>query len=161
MGIETGSLAALSVFVALNLLAASSGAVFRPGAWYRSLAKPRWCPPDWLFGPAWAVLYTTIAVAGWLVWLRAGLGWPILVYLVSLGFNAGWSAIFFGLRRMDWAFAWILAFWASVLAMIVLFWPVSPAAALLLLPYFLWVGFASALNWTIWQMNRAAPAPAG
>lgn len=158
---DMGSLAALGVFLGLNLLAASSGALFRPGAWYRSLAKPGWCPPDWLFGPAWTVLYLAIAIAGWLVWQRAGLGWAIVIYLVSLGFNAGWSAIFFGLRRMDWAFVWILAFWASILAMIVAFWPISASAALLLVPYLVWVGFASVLNWTIWQMNRVAPALAG
>jgi tryptophan-rich sensory protein len=125
------------------------------------LATPWWRPPDWLFGPAWAVLYTLIAVAGWLVWQRDGVGTPILVYLVSLGFNAGWSAIFFGLRRIDWALLWILGLWLSIVAVIATFAPVSTTAAVLLLPYLAWVAFAAALNGSIWRLNRGRPAPAG
>lgn len=150
---------ALLTFIGLNLLAALSGAFFRPGEWYERLAKPRWCPPDWLFGPAWAVLYLMIAIAGWLVWERAGLGVAIAVYLGHLLVNAGWSAIFFGLRRIDWGLAWIVLLWFSILATILVFAPISTTAAALLVPYLAWVGFAAALNAAIWWMNRARPTP--
>lgn len=158
---DASAIPALLGFLGLNFLAALSGAWFRPGAWYQGLAKPWWRPPDWLFGPAWAVLYTLIAVAGWLVWQRDGIGTPILVYLVSLGFNAGWSAIFFGLRRIDWALLWILGLWLSIVAVIATFAPVSTTAAVLLLPYLAWVAFAAALNGSIWRLNRGRPAPTG
>ncbi len=158
---DASAIPALLGFLGLNFLAALSGAWFRPGAWYQGLAKPWWRPPDWLFGPAWAVLYTLIAVAGWLVWQRDGVGTPILVYLVSLGFNAGWSAIFFGLRRIDWALLWILGLWLSIVAVIATFAPVSTTAAVLLLPYLAWVAFAAALNGSIWRLNRGRPAPTG
>lgn len=145
--------AAFFAFLGLNVLAALSGAYFRPGAWYRALAKPRWQPPDQLFGPVWAVLYTANAIAGWLVWQEAGIGSELLVYLVSLVFNAGWSAIFFGLKRIDVAFGWIAVLWLSILVQIVLFWPVSKLAALLLLPYLAWVTFAAVLNAVLWRLN--------
>lgn len=157
---DASAVPALLGFLALNFLAALSGARFRPGAWYQALDKPSWRPPDWLFGPAWAVLYTLNAVAGWMVWRREGLGLAILVYLASLGLNAGWSAIFFGLRRIDWALGWIVALWLSIAAVIGLFAPVSTTAALLLLPYLAWVGFATVLNAAIWRRNRRG-SPAG
>jgi benzodiazapine receptor len=153
---ELSTAAALLVFVGLNLLAALSGAYFRPGAWYRTLAKPAWQPPDRLFGPVWAVLYLANAVAGWLVWQRAGLGTAMLVYLVSLGLNAGWSAIFFGLRRIDGALLWIVLLWLSILTQILLFWPISKFAAVLLLPYLAWVSFAAALNAVLWRLNPSS-----
>ena len=154
---DASAIAALLGFLGLNFLAALSGAWFRPGAWYQALAKPWWRPPDRLFGPAWAVLYTLNAVAGWMVWRREGVGLAILVYLLSLGLNAGWSAIFFGLRRIDWALGWIVALWLSIAAVIALFAPVSTTAALFLLPYLAWVGFATVLNAAIWRRNRDRP----
>lgn len=152
----------LLAFLAANLAAASTGAFFQPGAWYAGLAKPSWCPPDWLFGPAWAVLYLSIAVAGWLVWREAGLdgaGAALGIYAVQLLLNAGWSAIFFGLRRMDLAFYELLVFWVSIAATILAFAPIHIGAALLLLPYLAWVTFAGVLNFAIWRLNPAtAPA---
>lgn len=150
--------AAFLVFVGLNLLAAIPGAYFRPGEWYQGLAKPRWQPPDRLFGPVWSVLYLAIAVAGWLVWDVAGLGVPLVVYLVSLVLNAGWSAIFFGLQRIGWALAWIVLLWLSIVATILLFWRVSWVAAVVLVPYLAWVTFAAALNAAIFRLNRPSAA---
>lgn len=154
MGVE--SFASLGAFLGANFVAALSGAVFRPGEWYASLAKPAWRPPDWLFGPAWAFLYVAIAVAGWLAWSAGESSTPLIVYAISLVFNAGWSGIFFGLRRMDWAFVWIVGLWLSIAAMIAVFAPVSSTAAWLLVPYLAWVSFAGALNWKVWRMNAPA-----
>lgn len=158
---DAASLPSLVAFLGLNFLAALTGALFRPGSWYAGLAKPGWRPPDSLFGPVWAVLYVSIAVAGWLVWQRTGFGTAILVYLVSLVFNAGWSVIFFGLRRIDWGLAWMIGLWLSILATILVFAPVSTTAALLLLPYLAWVSFAAALNFAIWRLNRSPSFAAG
>ena len=94
-------------FVVACFLAAATGAAFRPGDWYERLAKPPWRPPNWLFGPAWAILYLTIAVSGWLVWRTAGLAGavlPLAIYLMQLVLNAAWTPIFFGLHRPDLAF---------------------------------------------------------
>lgn len=144
-------------FILVNAAVASSGAFFRPGAWYRQIAKPSWTPPNWLFGPAWSILYATIAVAGWLVWFEAGFDGaavPLTIYAAQLVFNALWSWLFFGLRRPDMAFAEGMMLWASVLATILAFYPVQPGAAYLLIPYLLWVSFAMVLNFTIWRLNR-------
>ncbi len=135
---------------------ASSGAIFKPGDWYENLAKPPWNPPNWLFPPAWAVFFTLIAIAGWLVWRQVGFGLPLAVYGVHLLLNAGWSAIFFGLKRPDLAFAELVVFWLSILATILVFAPISATAAWLLAPYLAWVTFAGVLNWSIWQRNRVA-----
>ncbi len=152
---------ALLGFIGVCFLAAASGGVFRPGEWYETLAKPRWRPPRWVFAPAWSVLYLTIAIAGWLVWRRAGFAarGPLTVYLVSLALNAAWSFCFFGLRRPGLAFADVSALWLSIVATIAVFYPIESRAAFLLVPYLLWVTFAATLNFTIWRINQR-PAPA-
>ena len=102
-------------------LAATTGGIFRPGEWYERLAKPRWRPPNWLFGPAWLVLYSLIAYAAWTVWRQAGFaGAPLAMaaFFVQLLFNAGWSWVFFGLRRPDLAFVELVGLWLSIAAMI-------------------------------------------
>ncbi|MFN7056063.1 TspO/MBR family protein [Hyphomonas sp.] len=159
---DFSALIALGVFIALNFLTSLSGALFKPGAWYQSLAKPGWTPPNWAFPLVWSALYLMNAVSGWLVWQAAGMAaLPALcVYLVSLILNAGWSAMFFGLRRMDLGLVNVALLWLSILAVAILFWPYSPIAAALQLPYLLWVSIASALNFTVWRMNRGASASA-
>lgn len=148
---------ALGVFFAINFAAASSGAVFRPGSWYETLRKPSWTPPNWAFPVVWTTLFCANAVAGWLVWEARGLdAAPALtLYGVSLLLNAGWSALFFGLKRMDWALAEVALLWASLAAIIAAFAPISTVAALLVAPYLVWVTIASALNWRMLQLNRA------
>jgi tryptophan-rich sensory protein len=148
---------ALAVSFVVTFAASATGAVFRPGAWYEGLAKPPWRPPNWLFGPAWALLYALIAISAWLVWRADGFGTALVIWSVHLVINAGWSAVFFGLRRPDLAFAWILLLWASIAVTIAAFAPVSLLAAWLLAPYLLWVSFATALNFSIWRRN---PRPA-
>jgi tryptophan-rich sensory protein len=133
--------------------AATTGAVFKPGLWYDGLAKPPWNPPNWLFPIAWSALYLMIGFAGWLVWRADGFGLPLAVWGLQLLFNAGWSVVFFGFRRLGWALfeAWLL--WASILASIILFAPVSATAAWLMAPYLVWVSFAIVLNRAVWRRN--------
>ena len=148
----------LAVFLVSVILVASSGAFFKPDAWYRSLSKPSWNPPDWVFGAGWSLLYVMIAVAGWRVWERARsdvIVIPMFVYIVQLILNAGWSAIFFGLKRPDLAFAELLCLWIAICANILVFYPIDALAAWLLVPYLAWVTFAGALNLTVWQLNRS------
>lgn len=154
--VSLGSWLSLMGFIAVCVAAALSGAVFRPGTWYESLAKPSWRPPNWLFGPAWTILYAMIAVSGWLVWERAGPSagaFALSIYAVQLVLNAAWSGLFFGLRRMDLAFAELILLWAAILATIIAFFPIHAAAAWLLIPYLAWVTFAGALNFSVWRLN--------
>jgi len=145
----------LAIFIGLNFAAALSGALFKPDEWYRALRKPWFQPPDWLFAPAWTILYCMIAAAGWLVWREAGWGAAgiLALYVANLLLNAGWSAVFFGLRRPDWAFAELIALWASTALLIVVMWPQHQLSAMLLLPYLAWVTFAGALNLAVWRLN--------
>jgi translocator protein len=147
---------ALLVFIAACTAAALTGVFFKPGQWYEQLAKPPWRPPNWLFGPAWTVLYAMIAVSGWLVW-KAGT-WPAMapamaLYATQLVLNAVWTPLFFGLRRPDLAFYELLLLWLAILATIVAFLPISGLAAGLLVPYLAWVSFAGALNLSIVRLN--------
>jgi translocator protein len=146
-------------FVGACFLAAATGVAFPPGDWYERLAKPFWRPPNWLFAPAWTILYMTIAVSGWLVWGHAGFAGaalPLATYLAQLTLNAAWAPIFFGLRRPDLAFFEIVLLWFSIIATITLFHPVHAGAAWLLSPYLAWVTFAAALNLTVWRLNPAS-----
>lgn len=146
----------LLVFVALVIATASTGFLFQPGPWYEKLRKPAWTPPNWLFGPVWSVLYIMIAVSGWLVWRAEGAGVPILLWAVQLVLNGLWSYLFFGIRRMDIALVDAVLMWLAVAAFIVVAFPVSQTAALLFIPYLVWVTVAAALNATVWRMNPQA-----
>lgn len=149
------------IFVLACAAAAAPGFIFRPGAWYRELAKPSWRPPDRVFGPIWFVLYVSIAASGWLIWREAGFAGAeqaLVVYAVQLALNALWPAVFFGLRRPGLAFIEVVCLWLAILATIVAFRPIDALAAYLLIPYLLWVGFAVVLNFRIWRLNPAPPA---
>jgi tryptophan-rich sensory protein len=147
-------------FLLASFAAAAIGNVFTADGvrdWYPTLAKPTWTPPGWLFGPVWTVLYICIGVAGWLVWRRAGFAGArvaMIVFGVQLALNALWSVLFFGMRQPGWAFVEIVLLWIAIAGTIIAFWRHSRPASLLLAPYLLWVTFASALNFAIWQLNR-------
>lgn len=146
----------LVAFLAVNFVAALSGAVFAPGEWYQRLRKPSWRPPQIAFPIVWTILYAMIAVAGWRVWNEApaeALPLAMTVYGVQLALNAGWSAIFFGLKRMRLAFVELILLWISIAVMIVVFWPLDVLAAVLLLPYLAWVTAAGALNRAMMRLN--------
>ena len=156
---DTASILALAVFVAAAVAAAASGAIFKPGEWYESLRHPSWRPPNWIFPVVWTPLYATIAAAGFLVWQETG--WiggalPLGVYAVQLVLNFAWSAVFFGLRRPDWALVEVAFLWLSIVATIAVFLPVSALAGWILVPYLVWVTFASYLNWTLMRLNPDA-----
>ncbi|MEM7290046.1 MAG: TspO/MBR family protein [Pseudomonadota bacterium] len=145
------------IFLGLNLLAATSGAMFKPGDWYERLTKPSWQPPNWAFPAVWSVLYLLNAIAGWLIWEAAkgtdGVYLPIVVYVGSLALNAAWSWLFFGRRNMRLALVEAMALWVSIALQIIVFYPIVPLAGLLLIPYLCWVSIAVFLNRTMLQLN--------
>ena len=123
-------------------------------SFYGQLSKPAWAPPAGVFGPVWSALYVLMGVAAWLVWRtpgrqRAALG----LFAVQLAANALWSWLFFAWHRGALAAAEVLVLLALIVATIAAFWRTRPLAALLLVPYLLWVGFASALTWAVWRAN--------
>jgi tryptophan-rich sensory protein len=153
------SIIALVVCVVAVAVAAGLGSVFTSassGEWYARLQKPAWTPPAWLFGPVWTCLYLMMALAVWLVWRQAGLSTarlPLALFAVQLVLNAAWSPLFFGLKMPGLAFAEIVALLILILATLAAFWVKSRPAGLLMLPYLVWVAYASALNFAIWRLN--------
>jgi len=144
---------ALLGFCALVILAALSGALFKPDEWYDRLRKPSWNPPKWVFPVVWSIIYFLIAISGWLIWQKVGFGLILIVWAIQLIFNAAWSWIFFGLKRMDLAFLEVIGLWISIVVYMFLAWPVSITASLLFVPYIVWVTAAATLNWSVWQLN--------
>lgn len=146
----------LFVFIGLAVVTAMTGILFQPGEWYKSLDKPSWTPPDWLFGPVWSVLYLMMAVAGWLVWTGLGMSAALVLWGLQLVLNGMWSWLFFGRRRMDLAFVDVDFLWLSIAGFILVVATSIPVAALLFAPYLLWVTIASALNLSVWRRNPQA-----
>lgn len=145
---------ALLVSILIVAAVAFFGSRFMPGPWYDALAKPSWNPPAWVFGPTWTILYALMALAAWKVWIVVRrIDLALMVYGVQLVLNGLWSYLFFGLQRPDLALIDIAAMWLMILLTLVLFWRRDRLAGMLLVPYLLWVSFASALNFAIWQLN--------
>jgi tryptophan-rich sensory protein len=145
-------------WLVITFLAASVGgaASVNAGSFYTQLVLPEWAPPSSWFGPVWTVLYTLMGIAAWLVWRAAGFReahGALTLFLVQLAPNALWSWLFFGWRRGALAFADILLLWILIVATVIAFWRVRVLAAALLVPYLLWVSFASALNYAVWKLN--------
>lgn len=126
-------------------------------SWYATLNKPSFAPPNWVFGPAWTLLYFLMGVSFYLIWRQ---GWKNkkvktagIYFLGQLGLNFVWSPIFFGLRSPVLALLVIIAMWALIVMTIRKFYPLSRWAAYLLMPYLFWVSFASILNAAIVALN--------
>lgn len=136
--------------------AISAVASVQAATFYRQLAQPPWAPPSSLFGPVWSGLYALMGIAAWLVW-REG-GWcrqrgALTLFVIQLAVNALWSWLFFAWHRGGTAFAEVLMLWLLIVATLAAFWRVRALAGALLVPYLLWVSFASALTYTTWQLN--------
>jgi len=145
--------AMLAVWILVSLSAGFAGSQFSPGEWYQNLEKPSFNPPGWVFGPVWTILYIAMGIAAWLVWKERGFSPVLYIFLGQLVLNALWSYLFFGANRPDLAFFEILLLWVLILLTMLLFWKVRTAAGILLLPYLLWVTFASVLNFALWRLN--------
>lgn len=150
----------LVVSLALAYSVAFAGSLFTAGAvdtWYATLAKPDLNPPSWVFGPVWTVLYALMAVAAWRIYERRKENrralQDLVVYAVHLVLNAFWSVAFFGLHTPALALGVIAVLWIFIAYLAVRFYRTDAVAGYLLLPYLVWVSFASYLNYIIWMLN--------
>jgi translocator protein len=152
--------AVLVGFFAATFVAAaigSSATIRNVGGWYETLQKPAWTPPSALFSPVWITLYIMMSIAGWRAWRNAApmaTRGVIRLYGAQLILNALWSVLFFGMRRPDLALIDIFALWLLLLLGLIRFWRLDRLAGILWAPYVVWVSYAAALNFAIWQMNR-------
>ncbi len=149
------------VFIIVCELAGFVGSLFTtpsiPG-WYAGLIKPAFNPPGWIFAPVWTTLYALMGLAAWLVYdkgvRRVEVKRALFVFVAQLILNVMWSIMFFGAHRILGAFVIIVAMWILILGTILRFHKISKAAAFLLVPYLLWVGFAMVLNVSLYILNR-------
>jgi len=128
-----------------------------PGSWYSTLIKPAFNPPSWIFAPVWTLLYILMGISLYLVIMEGMKGRdvriPLLIFAIQLILNILWSYAFFGLESTFFGLLVILILWISIVATMILFYPVRKAAAWLLVPYILWVSFATLLTYTIYSLN--------
>ena len=156
------NLPALALFLVLSLSVGTLGALFSPGfsasaaQWYAALAKPGWLPPQKWFAPVWTALYVLMAIAAWIIWrerYHRGRVAAITAFCIQLVLNALWAPMFFGLKNIDAGLFDIVALWLAVGWTMREFARVAPASALILVPYFLCVTFAAAINLAVWKLN--------
>ena len=148
----------LAGWLVVSFAASAVGAVasIHAKSFYSQLVQPSWAPPPGVFGPVWTVLYTLMGIAAWFVWRFGGFGpnrQSLTLFLLQLAFNALWSWLFFTWNLGVLALADIVVLWILIVATIVSFWRKRPIAGALLIPYLLWVSFASILNFSLWKLN--------
>lgn len=127
-----------------------------PG-WYQTLNKPSFSPPDWIFGPLWTILYFLMGVAAYLIWIKGlekkAVKTALSFFIAQLVFNFFWSILFFGFQSPVLGLIDILILWILILITIIKFHKISKTASYLLIPYLLWVTFATILNLSIVLLN--------
>ena len=123
--------------------------------WYVFLNKPVFSPPNWLFGPVWTILYTMIGISFYKIWInyKKENSWAIKLFLFHLFLNSIWSIIFFGMKNLGLAFFEIVIMWLTAIYMVIKFKRIDKWASYLLIPYILWISFASVLNFSVWRLN--------
>ncbi len=143
--------------VAAVAVAALGATVTDLGPWYQELNQPNWKPPDWLFGPAWTLIFALATLSAATAWRDApsqdDREWMIGLFALNGSLNILWSLLFFRLQRPDWALAEVVLLWLSVLWLIVVLGRYSRPASLLLIPYLAWVAFAGLLNLAVVRLN--------
>jgi len=142
------------IFLMACFVAASTGSLFPTGDWYKSLKKPLWNPPDWLFPIAWSILYVLIAFVGMRISQVANeFRFAVALWALQISLNTIWTPVFFGLHKIRLAMGFMIGLWSTVLAMVLSYWYIDVLASALLIPYLLWVSFAAALNYKIMTLN--------
>ncbi len=129
------------------------GATNPPGAWYASLAKPGFVPPNWAFPIAWTILYTLIAVAGWRTFRREPGGKAMLAWAAQMALNFIWSPVMFTMHQIGAALVILIALFVAIVTYIAMELSRDRLAAALFVPYAAWVAFAGVLNAAIWRLN--------
>ncbi len=133
--------------------AATTGAMFKPGAWYDALSKPVWTPPGWVFPVAWSILYLCMSASAARVADLPDTGHALALWSVQIAVNTLWTPVFFGLHRIRAAMVVMVGLWLSVAATTVAFALQDTTAGWLMLPYLVWVTIAAALNLSVMQRN--------
>jgi len=148
------------LFVVLVEVIGASGSIFTAPAiptWYAGLKKPWFNPPNWLFGPAWTLLFALMGVALHLVtlkgWEAPGVRQAVVLFAIQMVLNVAWSGVFFGARSLAGGMLVIVPLLVLIVATIMAFLPVSRTAGLLMLPYLAWTCFATLLNYSVWRLN--------
>ncbi len=142
------------------LLIGSAGGFFTAPEipnWYATIIKPSFNPPNWIFGPVWTVLYLCMGYALYLIILQPASSHKnkaLLLFAIQLFLNFWWSIIFFNFHAIGWALVEIIAMWAAIFFTIQAFYRLNKRAAYILIPYLLWVSFATFLNYSIWVLNK-------
>ena len=159
MRTQRASAIGLAVFLLILFLRFETGKLVTDSSvatWYQALHKAPFNPPEGFFSPVWVVLYFLMAVAGWRVW-RLGnaraVRIALLLFGVQLALNLGWSVLFFGFQRIDLALVEMAMLVVTVILTTQRFWYLDRLAGILLLPYLLWLGFATILLSSIWKLN--------
>ncbi len=150
------NLVKLILSIVVCQLAGIIGSIFTiksVSTWYLTLNKPFFNPPNWLFGPIWISLYFLMGIALFLVLQKKDNKKALILFGTQLFLNAFWSIVFFGLKSPLFGLIVIFVLWALILLTIIKFFKVSKPAAWLLIPYIVWVSFASVLNLYLWILN--------
>jgi benzodiazapine receptor len=158
---DSDSIIHLLICILACLAAAVIGSLFTFKAvqrWYPGLKKPRFTPPNWLFGPVWTLLYILMAISVFFIWEKGlsanGVLIAFVLFWIQLALNALWSIIFFGMKAKGGGVIIIIVLWIMILATIIATFQVSNLAGVLLIPYIVWVSIASYLNIGVWRLNR-------
>lgn len=125
--------------------------------WYTTLNKPSFNPPNWIFGPVWSVLYLMMGVASGLIW-NLGLNKPgvkpaLIIFALQFALNLAWTPVFFGMHQLFAALIIIVLMWCAIWLCMIRFYRLRSISGWLLIPYLLWVSFATILNGALWRLN--------
>lgn len=141
------------LFLAATFAASATGGLFPTGEWYKSLNKPSWTPPNWLFPVAWTSIYLLIAFAGARVAVLDGNAYAMAFWGLQIAFNTLWTPVFFGLRNMKASLPIMAGLWLAVLGATITHFQVDTLAGLAFVPYLVWVTVAAALNLAMLRLN--------
>jgi len=157
---KTNEILLLFASIIICQLAGIIGSLFTTSSiprWYANTNKPSFNPPNWIFAPVWTTLFLLMGISLYLIWRRSlkekGIKIAFTVFLFQLVLNMLWSFLFFGLQSPFAAFIEIIFLWITILITIILFFRIYWVAGVMLIPYILWVSFASVLNFAIWRLN--------
>lgn len=151
-----GNFLKLIISLAMPLIAGALGSIATASSvetWYKTLEKPFFSPSNYLFAPVWTLLYILMGISFYLIWRNGFKKKPFFAYFVQLTLNLLWSFLFFGFKSPLAGFICIVFLWFTIIWNIVEFYKVKKISGILLVPYLLWVSFASVLNFYIFILN--------
>ncbi|WP_024674450.1 tryptophan-rich sensory protein TspO [Pseudomonas syringae] len=142
------------IFLLACCAAGATGIIFKPGAWYKSLQKPGFTPPDWAFPVAWTTIYLLLAWAGYRLTLLPGSETVLALWAAQIALNTLWTPVFFGANRIVTAMIILAVLWIVVAVMVVMALQMDVVTGLILFPYLAWLSVAAALNFSILRHNK-------